>query len=287
MRNKTYDAIHLDFKMAIVVEDLQINMHLQAIDECGIWRDVSVVHIDEAVKINWRGFSKKYDCAVELDTLRYPVEERLLSRNAISAEKFHNIRHPKNLSRGDAIFDSGRMESAVVEINDPFRCEIRTRSDTTVLYENMRESVLPVDSDPSDENDDDDAGEEHASIESAQNSQEGEVINTLSMVDAIFGSNLDQLLPKIPGYLESSVAKEDERRKEKEANTMPVTSVENSHEASPQDHRHNELMALVRSLQSTVVTLVSTVNVVHDDLSIQSSKMDEMKNLLKIIVTMN
>ena len=65
-----------------------------------------MVEIGEKVKITWSGFGRKYDCEVDLDKLRLPVDERLLSRNAITAGKFSKSRHPRNLCLGDGIFDA-------------------------------------------------------------------------------------------------------------------------------------------------------------------------------------
>ena len=125
--------------MALTTADIQNGMRVHAVDR-GCWREATVLgFLDSSVQISWVGFSKKYDSTISLDEIRYPVEERLLSRGSINPLNFKMSGHPRKLQRGDTIIDSVMGKTMVINLNDPFHCQIQSTSGEVTLYENIRE----------------------------------------------------------------------------------------------------------------------------------------------------
>ena len=102
-------------------------MRVQAIDkEMYHWLRAIVCTIDSAnnkVEVTWPGYGKEYNCWVDADSIRVPIEPRVMPRNWLSESKFPIRSHPKYLQRGDHIVDREGKEFTV-HINDPFRFEV-------------------------------------------------------------------------------------------------------------------------------------------------------------------
>ena len=90
------------------------------------WLAATVVDINEdKVKVNWNGYTQKFDSWIKIANVRMPVQKRiLLKRDSIQKSNFPVCNSPEFLQHGDMIFDTARNESFIVEINDPFHKEV-------------------------------------------------------------------------------------------------------------------------------------------------------------------
>ena len=102
-------------------------MQVQALDpETYHWVCATILEEGTAKsKLTWTGFSKKYDCWINNNNVRAPLEKRLIHRNAIQKINFPLRGDPKNLRRADKIFDTNRKLKFDVATNDPFEAKVR------------------------------------------------------------------------------------------------------------------------------------------------------------------
>ena len=110
------------------VANLKKKKAIQALDkDWKQWLKASVVQVGETeVKVSWTGYGRAYDLWLSLEHIREPIPYRsLLSRKGIDKTYFPERGHPKNIRFGDTIFDTGRNANYVVQINDPFKMEVR------------------------------------------------------------------------------------------------------------------------------------------------------------------
>jgi len=82
----------IDLFQKPMIDDIKVKMALQAFDAYfRHWYNVIVTEIkidDSCVKVHWNGFQTKFDCWVNLESIRYPIAQRLLNRNAVSKLDF-------------------------------------------------------------------------------------------------------------------------------------------------------------------------------------------------------
>ena len=76
--------------------------------------------------VKWTGYPQEYDMWLPIEKIRRSEPKRcMLQRNKIKKENFPVRNHPGYLQGGDTVLDIARQEEFVVDINDPFRAEVK------------------------------------------------------------------------------------------------------------------------------------------------------------------
>jgi len=97
-------------------------MKVHAIDpETKHWLLATILNVETSrIKVSWNGYSKSYDCWVPVKNVRTPIIKRVFQNKKILLKT-----DPKYLERGDKVFDTRKGKNITVEVNDPFKGEVR------------------------------------------------------------------------------------------------------------------------------------------------------------------